>query len=122
MNANVETKVFRFDLIKWIVTLALLVGVVVANSIYNEFALLYRVLVIVAVVLVAMLIAFNTEKGNAFWELLKAAQVELRKIVWPSTQEVNQTTVLVVAVVIITALILWGLDALIGLGAEQIIG
>jgi len=122
MNANVETKVFRFDLIKWVVTLALLVGVVVANSIYTEFALLYRVLVIVAVVLVAMLIAFNTEKGNAFWELLKAAQVELRKIVWPSTQEVNQTTVLVVAVVIITALILWGLDALIGLGAEQIIG
>lgn len=122
MNANVETKEFRFDLIKWIVTLALLAGVVVANSIYSEIALLYRVLAIVAVVLVAMLIAFNTEKGYAFWELLKAAQIELRKIVWPTTQEVNQTSVLVVAVVIITALILWGLDALIGLGAGKIIG
>ena len=122
MNANVETKEFRFDLIKWIVTLALLVGVVVANSTYSEVALLYRVLAIVAVVLVAVLIAFNTEKGNAFWELLKAAQIELRKVVWPSTQEVNQTSVLVVAVVIATALILWGLDALIGLVAGKIIG
>ena len=122
MNANVETKEFRFDLIKWIVTLALLVGVVVANSTYSEVALLYRVLAIVAVVLVAVLIAFNTEKGNAFWELLKAAQIELRKVVWPTTQEVNQTSVLVVAVVIATALILWGLDALIGLVAGKIIG
>lgn len=122
MNANVETKEFRFDLIKWIVTLALLVGVVVANSVYTEIALLYRVLAIVAVVLIAALIAFNTTKGNAFWELLKAAQIELRKVVWPTTQEVNQTSVLVVAVIIITVLILWGLDALIGLVAEKIIG
>lgn len=122
MNANVETKEFRFDLIKWIVTLGLLVGVVVANSVYTEIALLYRVLAIIAVVLVAAFVALNTTKGYAFWELLKAAQVELRKVVWPSTQEVNQTTVLVVAVVILTALILWGLDALIGLVAEKIIG
>ena len=122
MNANVETKAFRFDLIKWVVTLALLVGVVVANSIYGDVALLYRVLVIVGVVLVAALVAFNTEKGNAFWELLKAAQIELRKVVWPSTQEVNQTTMLVVVVVILTALILWGLDALIGLVANRVIG
>lgn len=122
MNANVETKEFRFDLIKWIVTLGLLVGVVVANSAYTEIALLYRVLAIIAVVLVAAFVAFNTTKGYAFWELLKASQIELRKVVWPSTQEVNQTTVLVVAVVIITALILWGLDALIGLVAGKIIG
>jgi preprotein translocase subunit SecE len=122
MNANVETKEFRFDLVKWIVTLSLLVGVVVANSLYAEVALLYRVLAIVVVVVLAALLALNTEKGNAFWELLKAAQIELRKIVWPTTQEVNQTSMLVVVVVVITALILWGLDALIGVVANKIIG
>jgi len=122
MNANVETKAFRLDPLKWILVIALVAGVVVANSIYSDIGLLYRVLVIVGVVVVALVIAVNTAKGSALWDLLKAAQVELRKVVWPSTQEVNQTTLLVVAVVLIAALILWGLDALIGFSAHKIIG
>lgn len=120
MNTKVEVKEYRFDMFKWFLVAALVVGSIVANSYYSEVGLLYRVLALVAVMLVAVLIAVNTATGASFWELMKASQVELRKVVWPSTQEVNQTTLLVVGVVLITAIILWGLDALIGFGAGKL--
>lgn len=113
MNAKVE-KEFRFDLFKWIVVVALVVGAAIANSYYSEILVLYRVLALVVVAAVAAAVAVNTEKGFAFWELLKGAQVELRKVVWPTGPEITQTTLIVVAVVIVTGFILWGLDSLLG--------
>jgi preprotein translocase subunit SecE len=53
---------------------------------------------------------------------MKEAQVEVRRVVWPTRQEVNQTTLVVVAVVLVMAVILWGLDSLLGWLASLIIG
>ena len=120
MSAKSETREFRFDSLKWLFVAAIVVGGAVANSYYAaDFALLYRVLVLVALGLVAAFIAITTAKGNAFWELLKASQVEVRKVVWPTRQETMQTTLLVIVVVIITAIILWGLDAVLGYLASR---
>ncbi len=122
MNAKVE-KEFHFDGLKWLLVALLVFGGAFANSYYaGEVALLYRVLALVALGLIAAFVAVNTAKGDAFWDLLKAAQVEVRKVVWPSKQETTQTTLVVVAVVIVTALLLWGLDALLGYLASLIIG
>jgi preprotein translocase subunit SecE len=123
MSASAEIKEYRFDALKWLIVFALVIGGAIAFSYFkDEFALLYRVLAITAIIAVAGLISVTTEKGAAFWGLLKAAQVEVRKVVWPSRQEVTQTTLIVVVVVLITALILWGLDTLIGWLASLVIG
>ena len=39
--------------------------------------------------------------------------MEVRKVVWPSRQELNQTTLIVLAATVIAALILWGLDGIL---------
>jgi len=123
MSTQVEVKEFRFDAAKWLLAIAMVVGGAVAFSYFkDEYALLYRVLAVSAVIVVAAAIAVNTAKGSAFWSLLKAAQVELRKVVWPTRQEVTQTTLIVVVIVLITALLLWGLDTLIGWLASLVIG
>lgn len=123
MNAKVEAGEFRLDGLKWLVVIALVLGAAFANSYYAaEFALLYRVLVLLVVGIAACFVAVNTAKGDAFWNLLKAAQVEVRKVVWPTRQETIQTTLIVVAVVIVMAFILWGLDAGLGYLASLIIG
>lgn len=123
MNAKVESPEFRLDGLKWLVVAVLVFGGAFANSYYSEdVALLYRVLALVALGVVAAFVAVNTAKGNDFWELLKAAQVEIRKVVWPSNQETTQTTLIVVVVVLIAALILWGLDTGLGYLASLIIG
>ena len=71
---------------------------------------------------VAGAVASQTSQGVAFWELARAARTEIRKVVWPTRQETTQTTLIVVAVVLVMALILWGLDTLLGWLASMLIG
>ncbi|WP_438504165.1 preprotein translocase subunit SecE [Acinetobacter towneri] len=53
---------------------------------------------------------------------MKEARVEIRKVVWPTRQETMQTTLIVVAVVLVMALLLWGLDSLLGWLVSLIVG
>jgi preprotein translocase subunit SecE len=122
MNAKVEDQEFRLDGLKWLLVIALIAAGVVGNSYFSDMALLYRVLGLVAAAMVALFVAINTSKGNALWTLLKEAQVEVRKVVWPTRAETNQTTLIVVAVVLFMAVVLWMLDTLLGWLASLIIG
>ncbi|MCV6621575.1 MAG: preprotein translocase subunit SecE [Cellvibrionaceae bacterium] len=121
-NAKAEPVEFRFDALKWLVVVALVAAGVVGNSYFAEQALLYRVLGLVALAVAALFVAVNTAKGNAFYTLLQESLVEVRKVVWPSRQETNQTTLIVVAVVIIMGILLWLLDTFLGWLASLIIG
>ena len=67
-------------------------------------------------------VALQTENGAWAWNLAKEARVEVRKVVWPTTQETTQTTLIVVGVVILVALILWALDSSLSWGVRGVIG
>lgn len=121
-NAKAEPVEFRFDALKWLFVAALVAAGVAGNSYFAEQALLYRVLGLVALAGIALFIAVNTAKGNAFYTLLQESLVEVRKVVWPTRQETNQTTLIVVAVVIIMGILLWLLDTFLGWLASLIIG
>ncbi|MBB5212507.1 preprotein translocase subunit SecE [Microbulbifer hydrolyticus] len=122
MNAKVEAKTFRLDGLKWLLVVLLVGAAVAGNSYYAEIPLLYRVLAIVALCVAAVFVAVQTEKGNAFWNLLREAQNEVRRVVWPSRQEATQTTLIVVVFVLLMAVILWALDTGLGWAASKIIG
>jgi preprotein translocase subunit SecE len=111
---SVETTASRFDGLKWLVVFVLIGVAVVGNSYYADQSLLYRVLGIVALAAIAGLVALQTAKGAAFWTLVKGSRTEIRKVVWPTRQETVQTTMIVVVFVLVVALILWGLDSLLG--------
>ena len=111
---NVETTGSRFDSVKWALVFVLVAVAGVGNSYFSDQSLLYRVLGILAIALVAGLVALQTAKGAAFWALVKGSRTEIRKVVWPTRQETVQTTMIVVAFVLLVALILWGLDSLLG--------
>jgi len=114
VNAKVETQVSKLDGLKWLVVVALVAVGVVGNSMFANESLLYRVLALVALAIVAGLIALQTAKGKAFFQLFKEAKNEIRKVVWPTRQETLQTTGIVVVAVLIIGLLLWGLDSLLG--------
>lgn len=114
MNAKVETQASKLDGLKWLVVVALVAVGVVGNSMFANESLLYRVLALVALAIVAGLIALQTAKGKAFFQLFKEAKNEIRKVVWPTRQETLQTTGIVVVAVLIIGLLLWGLDSLLG--------
>ena len=112
MSEEISTS--RFDSVKWLVVFALVAVAVVGNSYYADDSLLYRVLGILAVAAVAGMVALQTAKGAAFWALVKGSRTEIRKVVWPTRQETVQTTMIVVAFVLLVALVLWGLDSFLG--------
>lgn len=122
MNVKPEAKDTRFDMLKWLVVAVLVVVGVVGNQYFSAEPILYRVLALLVISAVAGVVALQTSKGQAFWVLAKEARVEIRKVVWPTRQETTQTTLIVVAVVLVMALLLWGLDSLLGWLVSLIVG
>ncbi len=110
------------DMFKWLITAILIAAAVVGNSFYGDQPFFYRLVGVLVVAVIAALVAAQTVKGKAFVTLLKDAQAEVKRVVWPTKQETTQTTLIVVAVVFVMSIVLWLLD--LGLGAliKMIIG
>ena len=102
-------------------TMDVVVGVV-GNQYYSGSPILYRVIALLVLAAVAVYVGLQTAKGKSFAVLVKEARIEIRKVVWPTRQETTQTTLIVVAVVLVMALLLWGLDSLLGWLVSLIVG
>ena len=122
MSTRAETSDSRLDVLKWIVVAVIVFVGVGGNQFFENESVLYRTVALVVLGLVAAFVALQTVKGKAFWSLLKEARIEIRKVVWPNRTETTQTTLIVVAVVLVMALILWGLDTLLGWIISMFIG
>ncbi len=123
MSTNTETTAgSTLDWLKWLVVAALLAGGVYGNWYYQDESLLIRVIALLAGAVVAVLVAVQTERGRSTWNLLKESRSEIRRVVWPTNQETTQTTLVVLVLVVIFALILWGLDSLLSWGVSSVIG
>ncbi len=120
--SKAETKNSTINMGLWALSLVLVAAGIYGNVYFGGESLLYRVLGLLVVAIVAGLVALQTVEGTAFWLLLKGARTEIRKVVWPTRQETMQTSLLVLAVVVVVGFILWGLDTLLGWSASQFIG
>ena len=106
MNASVKKEGNALNTLKWLLVL-ILVSVGVAGNYYFEAeSVLYRVLALLVLAFLAGWIAIQTTKGQAFAKLVAEARIEIRKVVWPTRQELTQTTMIVVVFVLFVALVL----------------
>ena len=122
MSGNSEVATTgRLDGLKWGLVAVLVAVGVYGNYYFSGESLLLRVVGLLLIAAVAGFVALQTVKGGAFWTLLKDAKNEIRKVVWPTRQETVQTTLVVVAVVIVMGLVLWGLDSLLGWVVSRLI-
>ena len=112
----------KFDLAKLVIAALIVIAAVAGFYIFDEQSTPLRVAGLLAAAGVAAWIGLQTEPGRTLWNFLQEAQVEVRKVVWPTRQETTQTTLLVIAVVILAALILWGLDSVLGWAIRLLIG
>lgn len=112
MNAASETPKSGLDIVKWLLVFVILSLAVVGNYIY-ELGALERAIAIVVLVIVAGVVAGQTQKGKTFINFAKESRTEVRKVVWPTRQETMQTTLVVLVATVIMGLILWGLDAIL---------
>lgn len=113
MSVDSKTQKSPLDIVKWILAAAFLAMAVVGNYVYANEPLLYRVLGVVALMLIGAGIALASSQGRTFLQYLKSANLERRKVVWPTRPETTQTTLIVVIVVVLMSLVLWGVDSLL---------
>lgn len=120
--ATPEDKPSRLDGLKWLVVALLVGGGIYGNQYFSSEAVLFRAIGLLVLAAAALFVAFKTASGEKFWELMKGARVEARRVVWPTKQECNQTTLVVLGFILVMALILWGLDSLFGWLTSMVIG
>ena len=101
------------DMLKWALVVIGVVAGIYANMHYSSVALGVRAAIGIVVFLALLALAAWTKAGGHALGFIKSARGELRKVVWPTRQETLQTTLIVAVVVLVTALVLWGLDSLL---------
>ncbi|MCK5433364.1 MAG: preprotein translocase subunit SecE [Gammaproteobacteria bacterium] len=123
MNSKIETvDSSNMDTVKLVIALLVAVAAMAAFYIYPEQSMLLRVGGLLLSGGIAIAIALQTGKGRNIWGFFHGAQIEVRKVVWPTRQETVQTTLIVVLVVILISIILWLLDMFLGWTVGSLMG
>jgi preprotein translocase subunit SecE len=99
------------DRVKWLAVFVIVGGGIFGNWYYQTEPLLFRVLALLALAALAVFVAGLTGRGRSIWALMKDSRGEIRRVIWPKREETVQTTVIVLVLVLIFALILWLLDS-----------
>jgi preprotein translocase subunit SecE len=114
MNASTENQPSgSLDTLKWGLTFLLLISAVVGNYYYGDVSVLLRAVGVFFAIVIAGLIAMQTEKGRTAVAFAKEARMEVRKVVWPTRQEAVQTTGIVLVATVFMSFLMWGLDSLL---------
>lgn len=121
MTNNSEAQGSKLDPLKWVLVFVLVVVAVGANF-FDSASVYLRWGAIIASGVVALFIAATTAKGKSVLVSLANSRTELRKVVWPTVAETNQTTVIVIIAVFIASIILYLMDSLFGWILKTIIG
>ncbi len=125
MNAQAEDTSKVFDVIKQGLSLIFIVAGVSAFYYFADvagFTLLYRVLALVAIILIALGVMLTTATGRNVWAFALEAKQEVRKVVWPTRQETVQTTLMVIVAVIILGILLWLIDMVLVSAVQYLTG
>lgn len=122
MSGQTEETSSLTDVVKLVFSPVLAIGGLIAFYQFPDVLLLYRVLALVAVVVVAFVILFTTAKGKNIWQFVLESKQEFRRVVWPSKDEAIKTTLLVFAMVLLVGIILWFLDMFLFWAVQLLMG
>ncbi|MFU8797931.1 MAG: preprotein translocase subunit SecE [Gammaproteobacteria bacterium] len=122
MKIDTVEQISRWEPLKWVIIWGLIVAGLAANYYFSGIPFAYRLAAWLVFMGGVLFIASKTYRGQKAVLFAKEARIELRKVIWPTRQETFRTTLVVVAVVIIVALFLWGLDAFLLWGAGFLTG
>ncbi len=110
------------DKLKILVSILIVLASIGTFYYFSDQSLLMRVLGLLFALAVVIYIMLQTAVGRGTWVFAQDAQIELKKVVWPTRKETVQTTLIVMAMVILIAIFLWLLDMLLVWAVRSITG
>jgi preprotein translocase subunit SecE len=108
-----NTPQVRYDWLKWVIIGFLIIAGVIANYHYNEQPWPLRLLGWLVLLGIVVAVALQTRLGKQALDFARESRMELRKVYWPTRQETLQTTLFIVIMVVVLALMLWGADSVL---------
>lgn len=121
MATKVEQPTSGLDTVKLFTTLLILIAGVVGFYYFEDESQLLRVMGMLAVAGIAFFIVSTTDIGRRGIGFARDARVEVRKVVWPTRQETLQTTIAVLIMVFLVAIMLWLIDLALGSGIRSLL-
>lgn len=118
MSVQTEEVTSVLDIVKLVLSPIFVIAGVAGFYYFSDIQLLYRVLVLVAIVALAVGVGFTTAKGRGVWGFMLESRQEFNRVVWPTRDETVRTTLLVFAMVLLVALVLWLLDTILFQGVQ----
>ena len=88
----------------------------------DEVMTIIRAVGLVVAVVVASFVVLQTQRGRDMFGFVREADEQRRKVVWPTRQETFQTTLIVIVLTIITAILLFLMDSVFGWLIRRLIG
>ena len=123
MNEQQEvTQTSGLDTAMLVASIVLLVAGVVAYYWFDAQSLWLRWGYVAAGTVAAVFLALQTQIGRGTWHFILSSRNEVRKMVWPSRDETLQTSLAVIVVVLLTAVMMWALDALLFVALRGLTG
>ena len=121
MVTKTEQATSAIDTFKLTTAVLVLIAGVVGFYYFEDESQLLRVLGMLAVAVVAFFIAASSDPGRRGLGFVREARVEVRKVVWPTRQEALQTTIAVLFMVVLVAIMLWLFDMFLGWGVSKLL-
>lgn len=111
------------DYLFWLIGLLIVVGGVYGFYHFSDDVMTpIRAAGLLVLLIVAAFVVAQTVKGGEFFSFLREADVERRKVVWPTRNETLQTTLVVIVITVIVAIMLFLMDTLFGWIVRRLIG
>ncbi len=110
------------DKIKLGIAFLLVVAGIVGFYFLREQAAVVRLASILAGMAAAAGLIWTTDTGKRFVGFGGEAVAEAKRVVWPTRKETIQTTGMVLIFAVVMALFLWGVDALLLMAVNSLMG
>lgn len=98
---------------KWLIIAVLLITAIVGNYYYRDLIAPLRTLVVVFMIISAGIIVLFTTKGKNIISFAREARTEIRKVIWPTSQQTLHTTLIIAIATTVLSMILWGQDSIL---------
>lgn len=121
MVAKTEERSSGLDTVKLLIAIVVLIGGIFGFHYFEDQSQLLRVLGVIAMSVLGFVIVATTALGKRGLGFAKDSRTEVRKVVWPTRQETIQTTLAVLVMVVIVAIMLWLVDMFLGWGVRNLL-
>lgn len=122
MTDQVQENATALDALKLAAGVVILAAGIVGFYMLVDLPIWLRWIVVLAALVIGALVSLQSFQGKTFWQFVQSSRVELRKVVWPTTQETWQVTLVVFVMILVLGLFFWGVDTLLGFLTKWLTG